>query len=299
MMMNSINHVFRDAFDNLEKRFARLKIPPIQSLQQDRVHSIMQKGSQASMSSGEFLNRARRGETLHQDKQTDRMCREFVRAKTVIPIDEISMTAEEEIPASDILSKSIAEEIPVSGLKASLHASLDHASFENWKSVHQLLSQEQEYSESQKAHFSMDEDTANRLKAVGKAWRELSVHTALRLIDHSQTPAFVLMELSKHPSPEVRAQVVDNPNTPKEAILNLIRDPSIDVRLSLAECYHLGVCVLEFLVEDDNPYVGNRAEITLHRLQDDSSPSVVRGLFGRSAVDSGGSENVTNIRALA
>lgn len=299
MIMNSIDHVFKDVFYNLEKRLARLKTPPLQSLQQDRLHSIRQKISPASMSSGEFLAKARRGETLHQDKQTDRICREFVRTRTIFPIDEISVPAEAEIPVSDTASKSISEAIPVFGLKASLHASADHASFENWKSVHHLIRPEQEDRKSKYTHSSIDEDTANKLKAIGKVWRELSVQTALRLIDHPQTPAFVLMELSQHPSPEVRAQVADNPNTPKEAILNLLRDQCVDVRLSLAECYHLGVSVLEFLVEDDNPYVGNRAEITLHRLQAKSSPTVVRGIFGLPGVDSRDGETVTKIRALA
>jgi len=298
-MMNSFNHVFKDAFYNLEKRFARLKIPRLKSPQQDPVHSIMQKSSHSSMSSGEFLDRARRGETLHQDKQTDLMCREFVRTRTVSAIDEIRMPAEGGIPAPDISSGCISEEIPEAGLKASLHASTDHASFENWKSVHQLLSPDKEDAESQESPSSIYENTAKGLKAEDQDWRELSVHTALRLIDHPQTPAFVLMELSQHPSPEVRAQVVDNPNTPQKAILNLISDQCIDVRLSLAECYHLGASVLEFLVQDDNPYVGNRAEITLHRLQADSSPPVVRGSFGMSGADSREAENVTKIRALA
>ncbi|MBX9950890.1 MAG: hypothetical protein K2Y39_17090 [Candidatus Obscuribacterales bacterium] len=296
MMFNSMSYVFKDAFYNLEKVFTRLKNPPQLQSQNDRLHSIHQKKEEASMSSGEFLSRARRGEALHQDKQSEEICKEFVRTKSVFPIDENNKAVESEIPLPQVVSKSITDEMPVFGLKASLHASTDHASFDNWKSVHHLLLTQPEESETPS---SIDEDTANKLKAVGKAWRELSVHTALRLIDHPYTPAFVLMELSQHPSPEVRAQVVDHPNTPRQAVLNLIRDQCIDVRLSLAECYHLGVSILEILVDDDNPYVANRAEITLQRLQANSCPSVIRGLFGKSDLPSSEEENVTKIRALA
>lgn len=296
MLLNSINYAFKDAFYSLEKLFSGLKTSSIQSSERERLHAINQKGMEASLASGEFLSRARRGETLHHDKETEDICRDFVRAKAVFPADERLSVMPAESSVAEVMTKSITEEIPVFGLKASLHATTDHASFDAWKSVHHLDSEEESEGEIQTA---ANDVTTNQLKAVGKAWRELSVRTALRLIDHPHTPGFVLAELAQHPAAEVRAQVPDNPNTPKEAILKLLTDESIDVRLSLAECYHLGISILEILVDDENPYVCDRAESTLQRLRASTSPSVIRGLFGLTGVTAYDEENVTQIRARA
>jgi len=125
------------------------------------------------------------------------------------------------------------------------------------------------------------------------------VHTALRLIDHPNTPPDVLMELANHVNAEVRAQVADNPNTPQEAILLLAKDESADVRISLAECYHLGAFVLEMLADDENPYVSDRAQTTLQRLAASENPasiSVIRNMFG---LEGGKTAEVTPIRARA
>jgi len=281
--MNSFNYSFKDAFYNLEKILASLKTTPVNSSERARLHAINQKNTESSMASGEFLSRARRGETLHQDRQTEEICKEFVRTRAVSAAEESESTRQTELHPAELIN----EEMPVFGLKASLHASTEHASFENWKNVHHLLSPQDE-GESIETCSSVDEITASQLKAVGRAWRDLSESTALRLIDHPLTPGFVLAELSRHPSAAVRAQVADNPNTPKEAILELIQDESADVRLSLAECYHLGVSILEILVDDENPYVGNRAQTTLQRLKASLNPSVIRGHF-----------DVTQIRARA
>lgn len=280
--MNSLNFAFKDAFYNLEKILSTLKTTPVSSSERARLHAINQKNTESSMASGEFLSRARRGETLHQDRETEEICKEFVRTRTVAFAEESQSIKEAETHPAEIIT----EDIPVFGLKASLHASTDHSSFETWKNVHHLLSAEDEVENNE--NFSVDEITASQLKAVGRAWRDLSVSTALRLIDHPLTPAFVLTELCKHPSEIVRAQVADNPNTPQESILELVQDESADVRLSLAECYHLGVSILEILVDDENPYVADRAQTTLQRLKASLNPSVIRGHF-----------DVTQIRARA
>lgn len=297
MLLNSLNYAFKDAFYNLEKLFSGMKTSNHESAERERLHAISQKEkcNEASLASGEFLARARRGEALHQDKETEEICKDFVRGR-LFPVDETENLAQEETPVADVLTKSITEEIPVFGLKASLHASTESGSFDTWKSVHFLNAEEAEI---QNVAANEVEETTERLRAVGRAWRDLSVRTALRLIDHPHTPGFVLMELAQHPSAEVRAQVVDNANTPKEAVLQLLNDESIDVRLSLAECYHLGVSVLEMLVDDENPYVCDRAESTLQRLKASTSASVIRGLFGMTAVNYYEEENITPIRARA
>lgn len=297
MLLNSLNNAFKDAFYNLERIFTGVKSSDLESAERERLHAISQKekGMEASIASGEFLARARRGEALHQDKETEEICKDFVRGK-LFPVDETENLAQEETPVAEMLTRSITEEIPVFGLKASLHASTETGSFDTWKSVHFLSAEEAEIQE--KSATEVDEAT-EQLRAVGRAWRDLSVHTALRLIDHPHTPGFVLMELAQHPSAEVRAQVVDNANTPKEAVLRLLSDESIDVRLSLAECYHLGISVLEMLVDDENPYVCDRAESTLQRLKASTSASVIRGLFGMTGVSYDEEENVTPIRARA
>ncbi len=77
----------------------------------------------------------------------------------------------------------------------------------------------------------------------------------------------------------------------------LVKDESIDVRMSLAECYHLGVSVLEMLLDDENPYVCDRAHTTMQRLNASTNPSVIRTLFARSSAES--EPVVTLMRARA
>ncbi len=304
MLLNSINYALKDAFYNLEKLFSGKKSSLESSLESklnygaqcERLHAIHHKSNEASLASGEFLCRARRGETLKQDKENFEIVKEYVRQKAVSTSDEIHSADDSTVAATAALTKSITDEIPVFGLKASLHATADHASFDMWKNVHHLTVSTQ-LEESADYLPGLQLEPAVRQVMAPSSWRSLSVHTALRLIDHTNTPKEVLFELANHVCAEVRAQVADNANTSHEAIMLLVKDESIDVRMSLAECYHLGTAVLEMLLEDENPYVCDRAETTLQRLKASSNPSVIRPLFSSTAVDN--ESEVTLLRARA
>lgn len=248
-----------------------------------RLNAINQKSVEASTASGQFLERARRGETLKPDQETHEIVKDYVRTKC-IPHIEVPLsnddTGELAAASAELLAKSITDEIPVFGLKASLHASTNSGSFEAWKNAHHLLSDEEK---TWQAPATFDVQTVCEMDKTPRSWRDLSRHTALRLIDHENTPPQVLVQLAQHVDSEVRAQVADNPNTPQEAILMLIKDESIDVRFALAECYHLGKVHLEILLEDENPYVVDRAQSTLQRLSAEQNPtpiSVIGSMFG-------------------
>ncbi len=298
MLLNSINHAFKDAFYNLEKLLSAKEPSAHETAQCERLHSLKEKNQEASMASGEFLYRARRGENFAQDRENLEIVKSYVRTKTLSGVEDLQAEEEEQTTeaAAHALTKSITDEIPVFGLKASLHAKVDHPSFDAWKNVHDLKI---ESSCEITADYlpGLNHEVSDRFGGVSKLWRELSAHTALRLIDHPLTPGDVLMELAHHADPEVRSQVADNANTPLEAIIMLVKDECVDVRLSLAECYHLNQSVLEMLLEDENPYVCDRAETTLQRSKAGASPSVIRALFSKPGAESAG--EVTLMRARA
>ncbi len=278
MVLNSIKYAFKDSLYSLEKLLETKKTSPLKDSERVRLHACNHKNVEASLESGHFLDRARRGETLEHNKETDKIVKEFVRHKAVSQNEESQIEKE---PASDAsaLGKSITDDLPVFGLKASLHAASEHSSFEAWTNTHELKI-EPSIEESWQYLPALNPQYEEAMKASMRTWRDLSVRTALRLIDHPNTSGDVLMELAMHPDTEVRAQVADNPNTPIAAIELLIKDESADVRLSLAECYHLDVSMLEKLAEDENPYVCNRAETTLQRLKAAANTFVIRSLFG-------------------
>ena len=295
-MLKSINHALKNVFSSLERLLSLKNFSPEDASQCERLHALHQKGQDASLATGEFLCRARRGENLMQDKENLEIVKEFVRVKGIQSTGDVQSEEQATDAAAHALTNSITDELPVFGLKASLHATADHASFDAWKNVHHL---KVESSLDDTADYlpGLNQETSDKFGAVSRLWRDLSTSTALRLIDHPYTPGEVLLELAHHADPEVRAQVVDNANTPPEAIMMLVKDESTDVRISLAECYHLGVSVLEMLLEDENPYVCARAETTLQRLSVTTNPSVIRTLFARGAADS--KPAVTLMRARA
>ncbi|MCC7527689.1 MAG: hypothetical protein IT342_04150 [Candidatus Melainabacteria bacterium] len=301
MLLNSVNYALKEAFYNLEKLFSGKKSFIDSSLEHQwqcqRLHAIHRINDEASLASGEFLSRARRGENLKLGKKNFEIVKEYVRQKEVSLSEEILSLDYSTVVASKALTKSIMDDqVPLFGLKASLHATADHASFDAWKNIHHLSAPigKDKYADNLPG---LQIDHALRQTMAPSSWQSLSVQTAVRLIDHPNTPAQVLAELAKHASAEVRAQVADNPNTSWETIMLLVKDESIDVRLSLAQCYHLGTAVLEVLMEDDNPYVCNRAETTLQRLKASTSPSVIRASFGSTAVES--DSELTLLRARA
>lgn len=312
MIINSLNCVLKNVFYNLEKVMSgktsdsrNLHKPLSASKSSDTTSEACNKNP--SLASGTFLSRVRNGEALVHDKENLEIVKDYVRTKSIHIVEDLeeidtTPTAETAVQA---LTKSLTEEIPVFGLKASLHASPEIPSFDNWKSVHYLKADQAQTEDnvaiggeivSPVSSLAAMEITGEN-KAINKTWRDLSVHLALRLIDHPKTPAEVLRELAKHSDAEVRAQVVDHQNTPFESIMQLIHDQDLNVRMSLAESYTVGYAVLEMLVDDENPYVSARAKLTSQRLRSSTGTSVIRNLFGLSSTQE--STEVPKLRARA
>ncbi len=87
-----------------------------------------------------------------------------------------------------------------------------------------------------------------------------------RIAEHPRAHSVTLSRLANHEDSQVRAAVAENMNTSMKTIWKLVRDPSADVRLRLAESYTVPIAVLKVLLEDENPYVADRAQKTLLRL---------------------------------
>ena len=303
MLFNTINYTLRNVFYNLERTFSCKKTSPLEKSEHARLNAISQKSAETSTPSGQFLDRARRGETLQQDQETQEIVKDYVRAKNIPHIEQpasMDETADLPVVSAEILTRSITDEIPIFGLKASLHASTNSGSFDAWKNAHHLLNDEEK---TWQAPATFESDAVSKGVSIGinatRSWRDLSRHTALRLIDHPNTPPAVLMQLAQHIDSEVRAQVADNPNTPQDAILKLINDECIDVRFALAECYHLGKEHLEILLEDENPYVVDRAETTLQRLSADANPTAISVIGSMFGLLEGRTNGITPLRARA
>lgn len=281
MLFNSINCTLKNVFYSLEKILSGNRTSPLEESEHARLNAINHKGIEASTASGQFLDRARRGETLKSDQETHEIVKDYVRTKNTLHIEDAAIddqTTDVSAASSEALARSISDETPIFGLKASLHASTNSGSFDAWKSAHHVL--RDDVCESLAI---ITADTVSAYAQLSLGWRDLSRHTALRLIDHPNTPSDVLMQLAQHIDAEVRAQVADNLNTPQDAILLLLKDESTDVRYALAESYHLGKAHLEILLEDDNPYVVARAEETLQRLSAAQNPTpvtVIGNMFG-------------------
>jgi hypothetical protein len=80
------------------------------------------------------------------------------------------------------------------------------------------------------------------------------------------TTGWQLLELlANHNSPHVRAAVADNVNTNPGTLLKLAYDSDADLRYQLAENHNIAREVLAVLLEDENPWVRVRAEMTQKR----------------------------------
>lgn len=84
-----------------------------------------------------------------------------------------------------------------------------------------------------------------------------------RIAENPRTPITILAMLVSDRSPDVRIGVSDNPATPLGLMLLLSDDSSVDVRYALAENSRSPHQVLCRLTRDENPYVANRAALTL------------------------------------
>lgn len=175
------------------------------------------------------------------------------------------------VETGDDITQSV-DDISVFGLRASLQHPDNLQSFEIWRIDEDTQMENNEIHVEQAPLSVLREEplvireVALEGKPVPHSWQELSVHTALKLIDNNHTPADVLLALAGHLSTEVRSQLIDNPSLPMEAIMLLLNDEDPDVRYSLAESYHLDRAILETLTGDENPYISARAETTVRKL---------------------------------
>ncbi len=87
-----------------------------------------------------------------------------------------------------------------------------------------------------------------------------------RIAEHPSLSQQSLLSLCEHYDGEVRAGVVDNSSTPRHIIERLIVDQCIDVRYAIAANYDIDQDLLMRLLDDDNPYVVQRARQTLRRM---------------------------------
>lgn len=87
-----------------------------------------------------------------------------------------------------------------------------------------------------------------------------------RIAEHPSLSQDVLLSLCTHQDGEVRAGVVDNSSSPRHIIERLVVDQCIDVRYAIAANYKIDQDLLVRLLDDDNPYVVQRARQTLCRM---------------------------------
>jgi hypothetical protein len=88
----------------------------------------------------------------------------------------------------------------------------------------------------------------------------------LHIAEDANTPAHMLEDLALNEDHNVRMAVADNPNTPIDLLMVLARDEHLDIRYALAENHNIDTAVHNLLLDDDNPYVADRARRTLKRL---------------------------------
>lgn len=86
-----------------------------------------------------------------------------------------------------------------------------------------------------------------------------------RVAEHPRLSLPSLEALCSHTDAQVREAVSENPNLPPSLMWTLAQDASEDVRFRLAESYTVDQEVLSYLMEDENPYVAQRARQTMRR----------------------------------
>ncbi len=92
-----------------------------------------------------------------------------------------------------------------------------------------------------------------------------------RIGENPRAHVTTLIKLSMHTDAQVRAAVAENTNLSLKTVWRLARDEHADVRMRLAESYTVPLAVLRVLSEDENPYVANRAQLTMSRILDEVS----------------------------
>lgn len=103
-----------------------------------------------------------------------------------------------------------------------------------------------------------------------------------KLAANPSTPVDALIELSVHYDSRVKEAVIDNLSTPMEILMNLASDPDDDIRYYLAENHNVDGQVIQYLMQDQNPFVAARASTTWLRIsksQGDSRPKKSKNRF--------------------
>ena len=90
------------------------------------------------------------------------------------------------------------------------------------------------------------------------------------IANHPATAPIVLHRLSQHKDVGVRMAVADHRNTHIITAMQLAWDHSPDLRYALAENHQIDSGVLDILAKDENPYVADRAQKTLSRLNQET-----------------------------
>jgi hypothetical protein len=88
----------------------------------------------------------------------------------------------------------------------------------------------------------------------------------IRVAENPNTGKATLSKLASHENADVRAAVADNAGTPESSFRRLVNDESVDVRYRIAENPHAPADSLYTLLKDENPYVNQRARLTLFRI---------------------------------
>lgn len=151
----------------------------------------------------------------------------------------------------------------------------------NWRSLHQLRDaitiflSARLYAVAQRAAESIRESGCSQLKSMiasnpqtpGDLLDFLShvSHSSIlvRIAENPQATKETLSRLAFHDDSDVRCAVVDNSNTPDSCYKRLVNDESADVRYRLAENPHAPLTSLYNLLKDENPYVVQRAKLTI------------------------------------
>lgn len=97
----------------------------------------------------------------------------------------------------------------------------------------------------------------------------------MQAAENALTPVDILAMLAESCNVEVRLAVADNQSTSTDTMMMLAQDESADLRYQLAENHNIDKSVLQLLADDSHPYVANRAQKTLKRLQLQGGATIV------------------------
>lgn len=118
-----------------------------------------------------------------------------------------------------------------------------------------------------RAYAVLNFNTSEEFNRTQSPDRKNDLPSELELVQKEETPATILAELATSRHIEVREAIADNPATPYGILLSLALGDSVDLRYYMAENHNLPEGILLILMEDDNPYVADRADRTMARLK--------------------------------